>query len=223
MFGTIVVKMCDCAMDLVGPMPSAAADRAYWFCWKVRYAALGLNAGGDTVKRPCWYCVVGAKNPNDPEDMSCRYCLSGEPNPEAERYRQKEGRSCWHCEVGAKHPEDVVPIQGCEKDLLADSPGIPPEKLDNGRCGCDWPRVSTLPCGDCSCRCECDEETDRCAVNLIWKRLTEGEQESWCGCAEPGKEVLACGHCGCRNGLCWEFVNVDPDQPFEKRRKADCA
>lgn len=114
---------------------------------------------------------------------------------------------------------EIVNLFGDERDPLADSLGILPEKLDHGRCGCDRPRVSVLPCGHCSCRCECDG----CAVNLIWMRLTESEQVSWCGCAEPGKVVLDCGHCGCRNGLCLEFVNAGPNQPFEKRRKASCA
>ncbi|MDE0205520.1 MAG: hypothetical protein OXP66_05785 [Candidatus Tectomicrobia bacterium] len=111
---------------------------------------------------------------------------------------------------------EIVNLVDDERDPLADSLGT---KLDHGRCGCDRLRVSVLPCGHCACRCECDG----CAVNLIWMRLTESEQVSWCGCAEPGKVVLDCGHCGCRNGLCLEFVNAGPNQPFEKRRKASCA
>lgn len=96
---------------------------------------------------------------------------------------------------------------------LADGPEVFAELLADGRCGCDRPRWSRLPCGHCSCRSECDG----CAVNLIWK----DEQESWCGCARPGVEVLPCGHCACRNGLCLELVNIGPT--FEARRKVACS
>ena len=93
------------------------------------------------------------------------------------------------------------------------------ELLAGGACGCDHPRGSVLPCGHCGCGSACDG----CQVNLIWKPLTEWEQESWCGCEQPGKEVLPCGHCGCGDGLCWEWVNVGPERPFERWRKAGCA
>ena len=116
----------------------------------------------------------------------------------------------------------VLELVGFSDDVkgpLADSPGIPPELLSWGRCGCDRPRWSVLPCGHCACQCECDD----CPENRIWRVLIEREQASWCGCDAPGKEVLPCGHCGCGNGLCVEWVNVGDDRPFEKRRKASCA
>ena len=116
-FRTIVVKFCNCGMGLLGHVRSDMTDRAYWFLWKVRFYAMGYS-DSDTVDKPCWYCVVGAENPNDPEEVSCWYCLSGEVNPETERYRQNEGRLCWYCKVGAKHPDDAVPVKGCEKVLL---------------------------------------------------------------------------------------------------------
>ena len=93
------------------------------------------------------------------------------------------------------------------------------ELLAGGGCGCDRPRRSILPCGHCGCGSACDG----CQVNPIWRQLTEWEQDSWCGCEQPGKEVLPCGHCGCGDGLCWEWVNVGPARPFERRRKASCA
>ena len=116
----------------------------------------------------------------------------------------------------------VLEIVGFDDDVkgpLADSLGIPPELLSTGRCGCDRPGWSVLPCGDCACRCECDG----CPDDLIWRVRTAFGQQSWCGCDTPGKAVLPCGHCGCGNGLCVEWVNVGDDRPFEKRRKASCA
>ena len=101
-----------------------------------------------------------------------------------------------------------------EGNLLDDSLGIDPVKLENG-CGCDRPCVSILPCGHCACGCAC--ECGGCPANLIWK----DEQESWCGCATPGYEVLPCGHCGCRNGMCLELVRNG--SVFEARRKVSCS
>ena len=123
-----------------------------------------------------------------------------------------------------KNLTQSVPVNVIDVDEhpLADSLGIPPELLDNGRCGCDRPRGGILPaCGHCACRGVCDD----CPDDPIWKRFTGCDRvpESWCGCPEPGKEVLPCGHCGCGEGLCIEFVYVGKGQPFEKRRKATCA
>ena len=115
---------------------------------------------------------------------------------------------------------EIVKFDDCETDPLADSLGTDPVTLANG-CGCDRPRYLVLPCGHCSCRSECT--ADDCRTDKIWAWLDEWNQDSWCGCAQPGKEVLRCGHCACDNGLCWEWVNVGPDRPFEKRRKASCA
>ena len=108
---------------------------------------------------------------------------------------------------------DFVNVQD-ETDPLADSLGIAPEKLDNGKCGCDWPRWSVLPCGHCACRCAC--EGDGCAANRLWR----DEQESWCGCAQPGRNgVLECGHCACLYG-CFEVVRNGSDAAM---RKVPCA
>ena len=112
---------------------------------------------------------------------------------------------------------DTISAPMCKKygDSLADSLGIPPAMLSGGKCGCDRPRVSILPCGHCACGCAC--ECGGCPANLIWK----DEQESWCGCATPGYEVLPCGHCGCGNGLCLELVRNG--SVFEARRKVSCS
>ena len=64
----------------------------------------------------------------------------------------------------------VLELVGFADDVkgpLADSLGIPPELLGTGRCGCDRPRWSVLPCGDCACESECDD----CPENLIWRVL----------------------------------------------------
>ena len=119
-------------------------------------------------------------------------------------------------------PVNVIDVAD---DPLADSPesgsgqalGAATEKLDDG-CSCDRLRWSLRPCAHCASE---SEGNDR-GANLIWRRSTEGEQESWCGCAAPGHKVLLCGHCACGNGLCLELVNVGPGRPFEKRRKASC-
>ena len=98
---------------------------------------------------------------------------------------------------------------GCEEvDPLADSLGIPPERLDNGRCGCDRPRWKIRPCGHCACECECND----CPANKLWR----DEQESWCGCWRPGDEgVLPCGHCSCGYG-CFEVVRGNSHAPMQK-------
>ena len=48
-------------------------------------------------------------------------------------------------------------------DPLDDSLGARPAMLDSGKCGCDRPRVSILPCGHSALR-------------------SLREQQSWCGC-----------------------------------------
>ena len=102
---------------------------------------------------------------------------------------------------------DFVNVQD-ELDPLADSLGIPPERLDNGKCGCDRPRRNIRPCGHCSCASECDD----CPANLLWR----DEQDSWCGCAQPGRNgVLVCGHCSCGYG-CFEVVRNGSHAAMQK-------
>ena len=101
-----------------------------------------------------------------------------------------------------------VVLVSLEDDSLAESLGIPPEKLDSERCGCDRPRWTIRPCGHCACGCECDD----CPANKLWR----DEQDAWCGCAKPGdKGVLACGHCACGYG-CFEVVRGDSHAPMQK-------
>ena len=152
----------------------------------------------------------------------CPCCLQDTGLPEA----------CSGCGMALSFAEAEMGCSRCKDDgPLADSPesssepapdsirgqapGIPPAMLSGGRCGCDRPRMSILPCGHCACGCEC--ECGGCAANLIWK----DEQESWCGCATPGYEVLSCGHCACGNGLCLELVKSG--SVFEARRKVSCS
>ena len=121
----------------------------------------------------------------------CPCCLQDTGLPE----------TCSGCGMALSFAEAEMGCSRCKDgDSLADSLGIPLAMLSGGKCGCDRPRVSILPCGHCACGCEC--ECGGCPANLIWK----DEQESWCGCATPGYEVLLCGHCGCGNGLCLELV-----------------
>ena len=94
-----------------------------------------------------------------------------------------------------------------EGNLLDDSLGIDPVKLENG-CGCDRPRWKIRPCGHCACKSECNG----CPANKLWR----DDQDSWCGCAKPGYDgVLACGHCGCGYG-CFEVVRGDSHAPMQK-------
>ena len=106
----------------------------------------------------------------------------------------------------------TVILSSKDSDLSADSLGIAPEQLDNGKCGCDRPRWNLRPCGHCSCASACDD----CPANKLWR----AEQESWCGCAQPGRTgVLGCGHCSCGYG-CHEVVRNGSDAAM---RKAPCA
>ena len=142
--------------------------------------------------------VCGVLEPfrTDYSECSCELCLEARDN---------------FLEQEAEHEAGLYDFELDEKgDLLADSLGIPPEQLDNGRCGCDRPRWSVLPCGHCACRCAC--EVDGCAANKLWR----DEQDSWCGCAQPGRNgVLECGHCACGYG-CFEVVRNGSDAPMQK-------
>ena len=94
-----------------------------------------------------------------------------------------------------------------ETDTLADSLGVAREQLAGG-CGCDRPRWSVRPCGDCACQSECND----CPANKLWR----DEQDSWCGCMQPGGDgVLACGHCSCAYG-CFEVVRNGSHAAMQK-------
>ena len=167
MYRTIVVKICEVASDLLEPLRSDWAHRAYWFFVETRATTLMKQRGVDpsVPECSCWYCLAGE---NDSDDLDA------------------------------------------DGDPLADSLGVDPEKLDNGRCGCDRPRWSVLPCGHCACGCACDG--DGCAANKLWR----DEQDAWCGCAQPGRNgVLSCGHCDCGYG-CFEVVRNGSHAAMQK-------
>ena len=153
--------------------------------------------------------VCGKLEPFRPEDAEC-FCRRG--------LKTRYDVLVWEARMEDRNRDLKLLLAVAENNPCAEELGISPAELVVG-CGCDLPRRSILPCGHCGCGSACDG----CQVNLIWKPLTEWQQESWCGCEQPGKEVLPCGHCGCGDGLCWEWVNVGPERPFERRRKAGCA
>jgi len=154
MFRTIVVKFCELASDLLEPLRSGWANRAYWFFVELRATTLMKQRGLDpsVPECSCWYCLAGEKHPEEPGAKRVEFVGIGLGMPRGWPYSGKCGcdrprwnvRPCGHCTCRSECDDCWAnKLWRCELESW---------------CGCARPgEKGVLECGHCACGYGCFE------------------------------------------------------------------